>query len=211
MRSGTFILIYSQNNFILSASFSIYPLIVALSPLKQCGHVLNCLKQQIMRQACTNSLLIIACALVFATCKNPSPPPGATKTEPHIDSTEAAKTVAAEQQAFMEAFRKGDSIGVANVYTTDAKVMNAGMPAAEGIDSITHFFGRIFKNGPLMITTTTLGVWNNTGMIVEEGKWIMADKNGEAYDHGKYLILWKMEDGKWKKFRDCHNSDIYPK
>jgi hypothetical protein len=47
-------------------------------------------------------------------------------------------------------------------------------------------------------------------MIVEEGKWVMADKESNQYDHGKYLILWKMEDSKWKKFRDCHNSDIYP-
>jgi ketosteroid isomerase-like protein len=148
---------------------------------------------------------------VFAACKNPSPAPGITKIEPGVDSTEAAKTVAGEQQVFMDAFRKGDSIGVANVYTTDAKVMNAGMPAAEGRVSIIHFFGRIFKNGPLKITTKTLGVWNNATMIVEEGQWLMADKNGETYDHGKYLILWKMEDGKWKKFRDCHNSDIYPK
>jgi ketosteroid isomerase-like protein len=164
-----------------------------------------------MRQACTNFLLVIACALAFAACKNPSPAPGTTKTQPGIDSTEAARTVAAEQQVFMDAFRKGDSIGVANVYTTDAKVMNAGMAAAEGRVSIIHFFGRIFKNGPLLITTKTLGVWNNGAMIVEEGQWLMADKNGKAYDHGKYLILWKMEDGKWKKFRDCHNSDIYPK
>ena len=165
----------------------------------------------IMRQAWTNSLLIIAAALVFVSCKNPSPAPGTGKTQPYIDSIDAAKTVASAQQVFMDAFRKGDSIGVANVYTADARVMNAGMPAAEGTDSIIHFFGRIFKNGPLMITTKTLGVWSNTGMIVEEGKWIMADANGKAYDHGKYLILWKMEDGKWKKFRDCHNSDVYPK
>ena len=99
---------------------------------------------------------------------------------------------------------------MAGIYTHDAKVMNAGMPAAEGRENIIHFFGRIFKGGPLMITTKTLGVWNNSNTIVEEGKWIMANKEGEAYDHGKYLILWKMEDGKWKKFRDCHNSDIYP-
>ena len=40
----------------------------------------------------------------------------------------------------MDAFKKGDSIGVANVYTADAKVMNAGMPAAEGRDRIVRFF-----------------------------------------------------------------------
>src|SRR5678816_2969013 len=105
-----------------------------------------------MRQACTNSLLIVVCALVFTGCKNPSPAPGTNKIQPYADSAEAAKTVAAAQQAFMDAFRKGDSIGVANVYTTDAKVMNAGMPAAEGKGSIIHFFSRIFKNGPLMLS-----------------------------------------------------------
>jgi len=126
---------------------------------------------------------------MIAGCNTSSP--GSGTTQPGIDSTGAAKAVAAEQQVFMDAFRKADSISVADVYTHDAKVMNAGMPA--------------------MITTKTLGVWNNSNTIVEEGKWIMANKEGEAYDHGKYLILWKMEDGKWKKFRDCHNSDIYPK
>ncbi len=164
-----------------------------------------------MRQVWTNFLLIIAVGLVLVVCKNPPPTPGTGKTQPYIDSTDAAKIVASEQQVFMDAFRKGDSIAVANVYTTDAKVMNAGMPAAEGVDSIIHFFGRIFRNGPLMITTKTLGVWSSSGMIVEDGKWIMADTAGKAYDHGKYLILWKTEDGKWKKFRDCHNSDVYPK
>jgi ketosteroid isomerase-like protein len=144
-------------------------------------------------------------------CHNPSPATGKSTAHPEIDSTEAAKIVATEQQVFMDAFRRGDSLGVADVYTNDAKVMNAGMPAAEGRENIIHFFGRIFKGGPLMITTKTLGAWSNTSMIIEEGRWIMADKNGEAYDHGKYLILWKMENGKWKKFRDCHNSDIYPK
>ena len=129
------------------------------------------------------------CVLMIAGCNTSSP--GSGTAQPTIDSTRAAKAVATEQQVFMDAFRKADSISVADVYTHDAKVMNAGMPA--------------------MITTKTLGVWNNTNTIVEEGKWIMANKEGEAYDHGKYLILWKMEDGKWKKFRDCHNSDIYPK
>ena len=149
------------------------------------------------------------CVLMIAACNTSSSDSGTT--QPSIDSTEAAKAIAPGQQLFMDAFRKGDSISVADVYTFDAKVMNAGMPAAEGKENIIHFFGRIFKGKPLIITTKTLGVWNNTNTIVEEGKWIMANKEGEAYDHGKYLILWKMEDGKWKKFRDCHNSDIYPK
>ena len=69
------------------------------------------------------------CVLMIAACNTPSSDSGTT--QPGIDSTGAAKAVAAEQQVFMDAFRKGDSISVADVYTFDAKVMNAGMPAAE--------------------------------------------------------------------------------
>jgi ketosteroid isomerase-like protein len=165
----------------------------------------------IMKQACIKLLLTSLWTLIMIACNHPSPDHGTNKIQAVMDSAEAAKTVAVEQQVFMDAFKKGDSIAVADVYTADAKVMNAGMPAAEGKENIIHFFGRVFKGGPLMITTKTLGVWTDTSMIVEEGKWIMGTKDGEAYDHGKYLILWKKEGGKWKKFRDCHNSDIYPK
>jgi ketosteroid isomerase-like protein len=152
--------------------------------------MITCFKQfESMKKAHVKFLYMNVCVLMIAGCNTSSP--GSGTAQPTIDSTRAAKAVAAEQQVFMDAFRKADSISVADVYTHDAKVMNAGMPA--------------------MITTKTLGVWNNTKTIVEEGKWIISNKEGEAYDHGKYLILWKMEDGKWKKFRDCHNSDIYPK
>jgi len=130
--------------------------------------------------------------------------------EQQLSSAEAYKTVKQQQQLFMDLFKKRDSTGVAGLYTADAKVMNAGQPAAEGRDNIIRFFGSIFKTRPLIITVKTISVWNSKNMIVEEGKWIMADKDGKAYDHGKYLILWKMENSTWKKFRDCHNSDIYP-
>lgn len=154
--------------------------------------------------------LFSALLLFLISCSNLSSEQNAIKTTPVLDSVAAKKAVEDGQQTFMDLFRKGDSIGVANVYTVDAKVMNAGSPAAQGRDSIIEFFGKIFRTGKQIITVKTIGLWNSADMIVEDGQWIMADKNGKEYDHGKYLILWKMEDGKWKKFRDCHNSDIYP-
>jgi ketosteroid isomerase-like protein len=36
----------------------------------------------------------------------------------------------------------------------------------------------------------------------------MTDKDGKEIDRGKALELWKMEDGKWKLFRDIFNSDL---
>ena len=98
-----------------------------------------------MKPACIKFLLTSLCAVMIIACNHSSPDTGANKTQSAIDSTEAAKAVAEEQQAFMDAFKKGDSIAVAHVYTGDAKVMNAGMPAAEGRDNIIKFFGRIIQ------------------------------------------------------------------
>lgn len=155
-------------------------------------------------------LLSSAALLLMLTACNNSSVQSASETKTSLDLATAKKAVEEGQQEFMNLFKKGDSAGVANLYTIDAKVMNAGRSAVEGRDSIIHFFGAIFRPEPKIITVKTIGVWNSGDMIVEDGQWIMADKDGKEYDHGKYLILWKMEDGKWKKFRDCHNSDIYP-
>jgi len=43
---------------------------------------------------------------------------------------------------------------------------------------------------------------------VEEGEYTFMGEDGEQLDKGKYIVLWKMEDGKWKLFRDCYNSDL---
>ena len=45
-------------------------------------------------------------------------------------------------------------------------------------------------------------------MLAEEGIFTFADKGGTALDKGKYIVLWKKEDGKWKLFGDCYNFDL---
>lgn len=45
-------------------------------------------------------------------------------------------------------------------------------------------------------------------MLAEEGEFTFMDKNDKFLDKGKYIVLWKKEDGEWKLFRDCYNSDM---
>ena len=47
-------------------------------------------------------------------------------------------------------------------------------------------------------------------MVSEVGSYSMTDKSGKEIDKGKYIVLWKMEDGKWKLHRDIFNSDMPP-
>ena len=55
---------------------------------------------------------------------------------------------------------------------------------------------------------STTEVWGMNDLAVEEGTYSLNSKDGAEIDKGKYLVLWKMEGGKWKLFRDCFNSDM---
>ena len=55
-----------------------------------------------------------------------------------------------------------------------------------------------------------MDVWGTADLLTEEGEVTMFTKDGQQIDKGKYLVVWKKEDGKWKLFRDMFNSNLPP-
>jgi ketosteroid isomerase-like protein len=104
--------------------------------------------------------------------------------------------------------KKGDSTGFASFYCTDAKIMAPDGPAVVGRDAIKSTIGYFYNIGLTGMELKTLDVWGSEAIVAEEGTVVFTMKDGKEYDHGKYIVLWKMEDGKWKLFRDIFNTDI---
>ena len=47
-------------------------------------------------------------------------------------------------------------------------------------------------------------------MFSEVGKYeLMGDKD-MSMDKGKFIVIWKNDNGKWKMYRDVWNSDMPP-
>ena len=44
--------------------------------------------------------------------------------------------------------------------------------------------------------------------VVETGSYELFADNNVSIDKGKFIVLWKKENGKWKMHRDIYNSDI---
>lgn len=61
---------------------------------------------------------------------------------------------------------------------------------------------------PAGLKLTTSSVWGDADLVVEEGGYEMTDKSGTHIDHGKYIVLWKEENGQWKLYRDIWNSSM---
>ena len=122
---------------------------------------------------------------------------------------QAEASIAQSNQNFMKAFKAGDSIGVANCYTTDAKTMAANAPAVKGRSNIIHFISGIdekwIKNLDII---NNANIWGDSSIVAEEGIYDLSDSIGKNIDKGKYIVLWKQEAGNWKMFRDIWTTDL---
>lgn len=132
------------------------------------------------------------------------------ETKPSFDLAAARTSIEAVNAEFGALVAKSDSAGIANLYTSDAKVLGANMPAVSGKSGIQSAFKGMLDMGIAGAKLTTTDVWGTEDLVAEEGSYSLTAKDGKEIDKGKYIVLWKMEDGKWKLFRDCFNSDLPP-
>ena len=126
-------------------------------------------------------------------------------------NAETAKTeIIAANNEFKAFFAAKDSVGLAGLYAQDAKFMMNGSPAISGRSNIQSAISGIMNSGVSAVELITVDVWGKEGLVVEEGE-LALYVGDQQVDQGKYLVLWKKEDGKWHLFRDIFNSNLSPK
>lgn len=152
--------------------------------------------------------LLVALFFTTAGCKKEEEATETTK--PAFDLAAAKTQVEAGYKEFETAFNAKDSVGLANCYTSDAKLMGPNNKSVEGKDNIQKMFGESFKGETPSIKLSLVEVWGNETNLVAENKWEMAGKDGKVLDTGKSIEVYKMVDGKWRMIRDCYNSDMPP-
>jgi len=129
------------------------------------------------------------------------------ETKSIFDLNNAKKEIEAANKEISDLLLKGDTVGVANIYSQNGKLMVNNMPSIEEKEKIASFFSVLTKMGA-GISLTTLEVWGDENYITEEGLLEIKLKDGKIADKGKYIVVWKKEDGKWKLHRDLSNSDL---
>lgn len=131
-----------------------------------------------------------------------------SETKPAFDLANAKKEIESANQAITVFMANGDSVGIASAYSKEGSVMFNNMPSIKGKENLTTAWGGFIRAGVNKLTLTTLEVWGDENFITEEGIFEIKTKDDAAIDKGKYLVLWKKEDGKWKLHRDISNSDL---
>ena len=149
----------------------------------------------------TNLIIHVLMLLAIAGCSSPHKETAFDLDNAKIEIDEANKN-------FVNLFNKGDSIGLANMFTFDGKSMEPNEPAFIGRSQIQTHYSIVMKAGANKLGLRTTGLWGDENMLAEEGEFTFMDKDEKLLDKGKYIVLWRKEDDKWKLFRDCYNSDL---
>lgn len=152
------------------------------------------------------TVLCIAAAS-FSSCSNGK----CAKCEANainLDSVKAA--IAASNKVFGASFATGDSTAFANCYTNDACINATGIPRMCGREALIAFFNGGRQMGINNIVITTEEVMGGKEAVVETGKYEMFVGDKISAEKGKFIVVWKQENGKWKMFRDIWNADAPP-
>lgn len=153
------------------------------------------------------SCLVLGSALL-SSCTAPETPQPEPVEEavPAFDLSVAKTEIEAANQLLMERLASGDSVGIANLYTAEGKVMFTGAPAVVGKANIQTLFSGIINSGVTKVDLRIVEVFGSEELLAEEGEaTIFVGENAVAEE--KYIVLWKKENGEWKLFRDIANSN----
>jgi ketosteroid isomerase-like protein len=149
---------------------------------------------------------IVMITILLGSCNSE-----ASKTETSDFSLDSAKAaIAASNKVFGSCFASGDSTAFANCYTNDGCIYNSNMPKVCGTQAINAFFNTAYQYGIRNIVIITEEVIGGKEAIVETGKYEVFIADNKSVEKGKFIVVWKEENGNWKMHRDIWNSDAPP-
>ncbi len=106
----------------------------------------------------------------------------------------------------MEAFVKGDTSALLDLYQTDARLFPANNEIIDGKDAIGKFWTATRQMGITRVLFETTTAQKFGKLAIEEGQYSLFAGDNILVDQGKYLVTWKQEGGKWKVYRDIWNA-----
>ncbi|WP_297690699.1 DUF4440 domain-containing protein [uncultured Eudoraea sp.] len=125
---------------------------------------------------------------------------GQSTEQEKIDLIKARAIIDSLDKKFSKHFFEGDSLALYNMYAKGAY-----FGTSKGKDILSSWGGQIrysIENDMPNLLFTTTSLTTDNEFLFELGKYQMKDSKGNLKGEGKYLLVWKQEDGKWKIYRD---------
>jgi uncharacterized protein (TIGR02246 family) len=100
------------------------------------------------------------------------------------------------------AFKRGDAAALANFYTAEAQLLPANSDFVRGTAAIRSFWQSAIDTGLTSASLETIDVEGHGDTAVEIGRYRLLAAGDVVADQGKYIVVWKNDNGAWKLHRD---------
>jgi ketosteroid isomerase-like protein len=99
--------------------------------------------------------------------------------------------------------------GIAALYSDDATLLPPGGIELQGRAAIEAYWQEAMGAMPgVTVKLETKELHNLGDVAVEVGSYANTGADGEHVGHGKYLVVWMLNDGTWQMARDIWNSSM---
>ncbi len=113
-------------------------------------------------------------------------------------------------EQFMAAAARGDGAAMASLYTESGQALPPGGDFVVGREALRSFWQSVLDSGVKKAKLETAELTDVGGFAFEVGRYSLFGADSQALDTGKYVVVWKREQGKWRLHRDIWNSSRPP-
>jgi len=108
----------------------------------------------------------------------------------------------------MTAFSQGDAAGLVTLYTENGQVLPPNSEFVTGKEAIQNFWQALIDMGIKEVKLDIVEVEGHDDTAIEISNFTLKGEGGQVLDKGKYIVIWKKENGQWNLHRDIFNSSL---
>ena len=153
-----------------------------------------------------STVFITACCF-FTACKDASKKETTAKENTANDAENVKEAIKKEDAAFENEVRSGDSSALAAHYISGALVMPPNSEPIKETD-IAGFWGSVIRMGVKELKINITDIAGDGNVVAETGSYEMFGAENKSLDKGKYVVVWKKDNGNWKIYRDMFSSNL---
>ncbi|MBC8424605.1 nuclear transport factor 2 family protein [bacterium] len=130
-----------------------------------------------------------------------SPPPAARWSD-----SEIRQAIAGANRAIEEAVSDRDGGAAARLYSPDAILYGMGGIERHGRRQVAELYESLFAQGYRELTIAVHEMLRlDDDLVHESGEFTYYHENGVTRLRGRYMSIWRYEDGEWFVYRDLSN------
>jgi beta-lactamase regulating signal transducer with metallopeptidase domain/ketosteroid isomerase-like protein len=119
-----------------------------------------------------------------------------------VDLTTAKAELLASNAQWANAFRQRDFQALSSLYTTDTLVVTPSQPPARGRRAAADFYQHLMDNGVAAVEINSTEFYAIGDLVFEVGRSRFVTADAPTSPTGRYMTLWKQEEGQWRIHRD---------